>query len=218
MSGLSAFRLSAVPAPTPTAPKVYNGSYATTQADAQAKCEGNNVASVTRSATSTESLVAAILAAKNLAIAALVCPIFTGSYTTTPEDYIARCGQGTQGASVTRSATSGKDPATATASAKQAALDAIVCPVPLPTLNTPVSPGETKDVVFYDGLPNTRFWMNLPLPAGDPSPAQMGLFFRGVAQGNVQFNGNLVGLPCALEIEGELHYTTFQNTDTVDLS
>jgi hypothetical protein len=128
MSGLTAFRCGATPAPEPT---VYPGSYATTAQDARDKCQGNVVASITRTATSTVSLVDAIQKAKALAIAALQCPVFGASYTTTPADFEIKCGAGKTGAAVTRSSTSGLSQAQALAQAKQAAIDAITCPLPI---------------------------------------------------------------------------------------
>lgn len=130
MPGLSAFYCIPL-AVEPTQPTVYTGSYATTAQDARDKCQGNVVASVTRTATSTESLTAAVLAAKQLAIAALVCPVFTASYTTTPADFEAKCGAGKTGQAVTRSSTSGLSQAQALVQATQEAINAITCPLPL---------------------------------------------------------------------------------------
>jgi hypothetical protein len=127
MTGLSAFRL-VLPAPAPT---VYNGSYATTAQDARDKCQGNVVASITRTATSPVSREAAILEARRLAILALTCPVFSDTYTTTPEDFEAKCGAGKTGEPVTRSSTSGESKAQALAQATQDAINAITCPLPI---------------------------------------------------------------------------------------
>jgi hypothetical protein len=139
----------------------FTGTYTTTPADYTAQCgAGTSGESVTRTATAATQ-DAADAQAKANAIAAIVCQVFFGAYTTTPEDYVAKCGAGTSGASVRRTGT-GNTQAAADAQAKAAALAAIVCPVPFPDYNTPLThanpvdpAGETTltlSDLFYDGV------------------------------------------------------------------
>ncbi|MGI4862473.1 MAG: hypothetical protein ACRYFZ_01005 [Janthinobacterium lividum] len=120
-------------------PEVFKGSYATTAQDARDKCQGNSAPSVTRTRISTVSLVDAIRLATLDAKAAIVCPVFNATYTTTAEDYTAKCGSGTSGASVTGYGSSGKDQATADATAKQDAISKITCPIPPKTYGITLS-------------------------------------------------------------------------------
>ena len=135
----------------------------------------------------------------------------------------ASCPAGTIGPSVSRSATrtSTVSQADADAQAQQAAQAAanaaLVCttppgpPAPAPTYNTTLNPGESADVVTWNGAPGTKFKFNAPLPAGDPAPATMLVFFSGSQVGQCDYNGNVTGTACAVEINGVDHQTTFQN-------
>jgi methionine-rich copper-binding protein CopC len=116
---------------------VYTASYQTTAQDFTAKCGNGSVAgaSVTGTASSTVSQAAALAAAKIDALTKIVCPVvvtpttYTASYQTTAQDFTAKCGSGTSGASVTGTASSTVSQAAADAAAKADALAKITCPV-----------------------------------------------------------------------------------------
>ncbi len=164
-------------------------SYTTTPADFEAKCgAGKTGNAVTRTSSAGSSSVSqqfanaqALAAAKAAALDAIVCPVvitYTGTYQTTPADYQAKCGQGTSGASVSRSATSTVDQATADAAAKADALNAIVCPVPFPNYSTtltqqvPVDPSGEVTLTLGDPYPDGVFKFNAS-PGGDSTAKTM---------------------------------------------
>jgi hypothetical protein len=110
---------------------------------------------------------------------------YTGIYQTTPADYQAKCGQGTSGASVTRTATSTVDQATANANAKTAALNAIQCPVPFPLYGTtltkqvPVDPSGEVTLTLAGTFPDGVFKFNAA-PGGDSTAKGMIVNIGGV--------------------------------------
>ncbi len=135
---------------TATAPVItYTGTYTTTQADFQTKCQRDSGhVPVTRTATSTTSQSDADSKAMAAAILAITCPMSTtynGTYATTAADYTAKCGSGTSGSTVTRTATSTISQADADQQAKNAAIAAIVCATPFPSYNTTLRSSTPND-------------------------------------------------------------------------
>lgn len=88
-----------------------------------------------------------------------------------------------------------------------------------PTFNTVLNPLEYASTVTYNGAPGTQFLFNVPLSASmEPAPATMLVFLNGTQVGQVDFNGADVGTACAVKVNGTTYYTTFQNSDVVELS
>jgi hypothetical protein len=161
----------------------YTGTYTTTPADYTAQCgAGTSGESVTRTATATTQ-DAADAQAKANAIAAIVCQVFFGAYTTTPADYVAKCGAGTSGESVRRTGT-GNTQAAADAQAKANALAAIVCPVPFPDYKTVLSRDVPTD------------------PAGETTLTLSELYLRGVFKFNAAPGGDSTAKSMIVNIGG----------------
>ena len=141
------------------------------------------------------------------------------TYTST-KSATASCPAGTTGPGVsgteTRTSTVSQADADAQAqnAANAAATAALVCTVvagPAPSFNTTLNPGESADVVTWNGAAGTQFKFNAPLPAGDPAPATMLVFLAGNQVGQADYNGNVTGTACAVVVNGTTYQTTFQN-------
>lgn len=126
---------------------------------------------------------------------------YTASYTTTPQDYAAKCGSGTVGASVTRTGTSTVDQAGANAAAKAAALNAIQCPVPFPNYSTTLTKAQPVD------------------PAGETTLTLDGAYPTGVFKFNAAPGGDSTGKSMIVNVNGAFAFlidfpATYTNTST----
>ncbi len=169
------------------------------------------------SATATDDDNATATATQPLAVAAAPGKTYTGSYTTTDQDYVDKCKSDGASQPVTRTATSTQSQADADAKAKAAAIAAIVCAVPPIAYNTTLD----RNTTVADGMsftpPGAEKLMFDLINGTSGASIDIAITALG-ATSYITLAGEYAGKGYAfLDANGVRHDGTFPNADNLNI-